>query len=318
MRPESELRLRLRRAGFSPIPLEGKKPVMSAWQSKIDTNAEEIELWEKVYHLALNTGVLTKFTPAIDIDILDEEAASAVEMLVREFFLESGEVLVRFGLAPKRAILLRTDKPFTKLSKSFIGPTGKEHKIEILGDGQQLAVFGLHPDTGNPYAWFGGEPGEKTRDDLPYCHAENAIAFLDAAARLLVDEHGFKLGDDRPEPKQEANDTRGHADWASLINNIHAGRELHDSSDVLAAKLVTAGMDDGAAVNFIRALFDTSTSPRDDRWQARYDDIPRDVSTARRKFDRGRNKVNGKAPPQSFRIYSSAEFIAGFKPPDYL
>lgn len=43
-------------------------------------------------------------------------------------------------------------------------------------------------------------------------------------------------------------------------------------------------MGTGAIVNTLRALMHDSTAPKDDRWQARYKDIPRLVSTACEKF----------------------------------
>jgi hypothetical protein len=88
------LRLRLRSAGFDPLPLNGKKPTMKNWPDKIGTNAEEIQTWGRLYEYDTNTGLLTKYTPAIDIDILNPEAAEAAEALVRERFEERGLALI--------------------------------------------------------------------------------------------------------------------------------------------------------------------------------------------------------------------------------
>src|SRR5262245_12711049 len=132
------LRLKLRAAGYHPVPCEGKAPPLKGWQSKFDTSADEIRLWDQSWHLATNTGILTKFTPTIDIDITDPDAANAVETLAREHFEERGSFMVRFGQVPKRAVLLRSDEPFAKLARSFTGSNGGEHKIEALGDGQQV------------------------------------------------------------------------------------------------------------------------------------------------------------------------------------
>ena len=52
----------------------------------------------------------------------------------------------------------------------------------------------------------------------------------------------------------------------------------------MAAKLVAAGMGDRAAVNLLRSIVGASTGPHDREWQKRYDDIPRAVRTARKKF----------------------------------
>lgn len=125
------LRLQLRKNGFDPIPVEGKEPHMNGWQTKLNVSNDEIRLWAKTYHLAHNTGALAKNTPGLDIDIMHEAAANAVEMLAREFFEEHGNIYVRFGRPPKRLIPLRTDEPFTKLWRAFAepkGPDGKETK----------------------------------------------------------------------------------------------------------------------------------------------------------------------------------------------
>jgi Primase C terminal 2 (PriCT-2) len=98
---------------------------------------------------------------------------------------------VRFGKPPKRLIPVRTDEPFTKLSRVFISPNGAEQKIEILCDGQQYVVDGVHPETRQPYRWHGGDLRAIKREDLPYVRRENIERFLNAAAKLLVEEFGF-------------------------------------------------------------------------------------------------------------------------------
>src|SRR5580704_15310719 len=120
----AELRNSLRCAGYSPIPVNGKRPASEAWEQKLVTNPDEIALWDKVFPYAKNTGILTRITPTIDIDILNPEAAVAVEELARERFEERGYFLVRTGQSPKRAILLRTLEPFKKIQALLIAPNG--------------------------------------------------------------------------------------------------------------------------------------------------------------------------------------------------
>ena len=91
------LRLCIRANGFSPIPDMGKVPAMEKWTEKLDCTDAEIRLWPKLWHFAENTGVLAKFAPGLDIDIMDEAAAKAIEDLAREFFEERGNIYVRFG-----------------------------------------------------------------------------------------------------------------------------------------------------------------------------------------------------------------------------
>src|SRR5262249_50153874 len=149
--------------------------------SKLGVAREEIVLWDSMWQYARNTGVIAKRTPGLDIDIKIEDAAEAVEALAREHFEERGLVLVRFGQPPKRLIPLRTDEPFGKLARLFKAPDGSEQKIEILCDGQQWVAAGVHPDTKQPYRWYGGELADTPREELPYGRREDCERFLDAA-----------------------------------------------------------------------------------------------------------------------------------------
>jgi hypothetical protein len=284
---QTTLRRRLKAGGYSPLPLNGKAPSsVRGWQAKLDVTDDEIALWERLYPYDTNTGMLTKYTPTIDLDIVIEEAAEAIEELAREHFEERGPVLVRSGKAPKRAIPLRTDEPFDKMIASYIAPDGSTQKIEILGDGQQVVVDGVHPDTKLPYRWHGGEPWSVPREELPYVREGDMRAFLADAGKLLVEQFGCKpAAEERSKKKEIGNgavDSAGAADWGYLLDNIHAGRELHDSLRDLSAKFVASGMGTGAAINALRGAMDKCTAPHDDRWKARYDDIPRLVEGAGR------------------------------------
>jgi hypothetical protein len=135
-----------------------------------------------------HTGLRTKHMPVFDIDILDGEAAVLVEGIVRDFFTGRGEILLRIGLAPKRAIPLRTDAPFKKIIIRLVAPNGSAHKIEVLGNGQQVVVAGIHPDTNRPYFWQEGRsPVNTPRDQLP--------SVTEADARALVNECIKALGE---------------------------------------------------------------------------------------------------------------------------
>ena len=84
-------------------------------------------------------------------------------------------------------------------------------------------------------------------------------------------------------------------DWQHLVDDILAGNELHANTRDLAAKMVRSGMDGGAIVNFLRGLMKSSARPRDDRWQSRYDNLPRQVETARAKIENAQTAAA--APP---------------------
>ena len=287
----TEQRKRLRDTGFAPIPVSGKRPAILEWEKKTDVTDAEIETWRE----HKGTGLLTRRMPALDIDIYNPEAAKAIEALVRARFQGRGKVLVRVGNAPKCAIPFRTDRPFKKITANLIAPEddtilyrrrgGVMHpmvnqKIELLCDGQQLVVFGIHPDTRKQYQWIGGEPGEVSRDELPEITEVDARQLVDDVAQLLCDRFGYTRR------RQTATvNPEGGQDWSRLLANILAGADLHNSTRDLAAKLIVSGTGAGTAVNLVRAVMEQSTAPRDARWQARFDDIPRAVTSAQEKFD---------------------------------
>src|SRR5262249_227719 len=137
------------------------------------------DIWARDYRHARNTGILTRTTPAVDIDVLDVGVANELQALLLSMTGDNGRLMVRFGQEPKRVILFQTDQPFTKLSTPiFLSPDQRKHKVEILCDGQQVVTHGLHPDTGRPYTWLYGEPGNVMRDDLPRMSAALASEYI--------------------------------------------------------------------------------------------------------------------------------------------
>jgi hypothetical protein len=89
-----------------------------------------------------------------------------------------------------------------------------------------------------------------------------------------------------------AGNTGEPTDWSGPVQGIISGSDYHNASVVLAAKFLAAGLSDGAAVNMLRALMESSTAPHDGRWAARYADIPRAVKTAREKIgEQGPNET---------------------------
>jgi hypothetical protein len=296
------LRHQLRNAGYCPIPLYGKEPPiygknnkrkgLSGWEKLHDVTAEQIDLWTTMWPDAINTGLLTFRMPTLDLDILNEDAVRTLEDHVREHYEESGYILPRIGLHPKRAIPFRTEEPFKKFTVNLIAPNAtadaKPEKIEFLGDGAQVAVAGIHPDTQQPYHWPRGQPGPIKLEELPYIREAEAHALVEACIEILVRDFGYKRAPSRPGKRQAGNGgpvkADGQSDWAYLYDNIREGRELHDSITLLAAKMIACGTNSGAAINQLRALVDGSAAPKDERWKARVREIPDAVDSAVAKY----------------------------------
>jgi hypothetical protein len=68
------------------------------------------------------------------------------------------------------------------------------------------------------------------------------------------------------------------------IRQVISGDVYHDALRDLAASMIASGMQPGAVVSSLRGLMQSSRGPRDDRWHARKDEIPKLVDSAMKKF----------------------------------
>ena len=118
----TQRRLQLRTYGYMPIPLYGKVPPLKEWQKLTVISADMVRLWSKVWPDAVNTGVLTRYTPALDIDLMHEPAAVAVEDLSAAL-RGTRMVLGAHRPAAERAILFHTHVPFGKITVNLTAPT---------------------------------------------------------------------------------------------------------------------------------------------------------------------------------------------------
>src|SRR5262245_13489693 len=252
------LRLQLLQAGYLVIPLYGKAPPqygknnskkgLGGWQKIESVTPEMLEMWDKTWPTATNTGALTRLMPTLDLDILDEAAVRAAANHVHEHYAERGYILPRLGKPPKLAIPFRTEEPFKKIVVNLIAADGSEgQKIEFLADGEQVVVAGIHPETKEPYRWLNGEPGQIKLEDLPYTREDEAHQLVDELVEILVGDFGYKRAPERPQKRQTTNGAGavegdgkggGESGWAYLYKNIRTGRELHDSIRDLAAMMI--------------------------------------------------------------------------------
>jgi hypothetical protein len=291
-------RLNLRGAEFAPVPVNGKmkKPPMEGWQRLGDATEHEIRRWTRVWPSAPSTGILTRRTPCLDVDILDPEAADAVERLARERYEELGTFLVRTGCWPKRAFVFRTDVPFPKVTLNLAGPLGpeKNERLEFLADGQQLVVDGIHSEIGRLYSWHAERrPGDFTREDMPPIDEAQARSLVNDAAALLIRDFGYARKGTTPKPKAKGNgqapDT-SPADWTIDFAD-------HDSLVPAAMRLLKSGMDDASLVNFFRDNVEALTGIDEARRARRLKEIPGIVSSARLKVDAAKDdRVPDPAP----------------------
>ncbi len=173
--------------GYNIVPIKPRQkcPDLAGWQD-IKADAELCKRWLANGHADSGVGLLTKHTPCIDIDCYDE---TVIDNLIA--FIEDtiGETLQRVGREPKTLLVFKTDAPFTKVtSRCYYDEFGLANRVEVLGDGQQAVMYGIHPDTDKPYFWDGAHLAETACDDLPTLTQEQAQAVVDYFESIVPSE----------------------------------------------------------------------------------------------------------------------------------
>jgi predicted P-loop ATPase len=167
--------------GYQPIPIkrQSKAPALDGW------TRYRFAAGDQTAYAHCGAGLLTGALVAVDIDVMDAVTVKEVVRLAAETL--GKPAAIRFGKRPKALLLYRTQKPQTKRSTKPITVPGssKASKVEILGAGQQVVAFGIHPETGKPYTWHGGSPLTIPFHDLPAVTPARIEAFLQAAESLI-------------------------------------------------------------------------------------------------------------------------------------
>ena len=172
----------LKRAGWDVVPIKAdtKKCLEPAWQRGF--SLDQVRAFASNGYSNGGVGLLARAYPGVDIDVRNEECAQALEVAT---LLELGTAPIRVGSWPKRLLLYRTDKPFSKM-KAYLtdpqgntsGDDGKEYAVEFLGEGQQFLIYGRHPD-GHEYTWPNGDgPGDVDMWELTEITAEKVAEFI--------------------------------------------------------------------------------------------------------------------------------------------
>ena len=139
--------------GYEAIPIRGKAPTWKGWRSG-DITAERLDEIEAAHPDHLSTGCRTGRMAVVDVDLWDNEHATEVSEAVQavlgpnrlERIGRKGVALCYFNPEPIRKITITGQAPGGGYPNSTL--------VEFLGEGQQLACYGIHPDnSGRPYRW---------------------------------------------------------------------------------------------------------------------------------------------------------------------
>jgi hypothetical protein len=293
----TDIRLGVYHNGYNPLPLIGKNASVNGeeWQIKRQqTNPEEIKLWAEPggFPHATNTGLLTRRTPCLDLDILNPDAVKTLEAYVREHYEELGYLLTRIGLWPKLAIIFRTEEPFQKITLPLIAINEtdphrrNDQKFEFLANGQQVAAFGIHPDTHKPYIWPGGSPLDVPWLELPYIRQADAERIINELGEIITDaaaKFGYEYkSKTKPTSCGYQREPFARAPWGEYLANAIDD----DNNTAFAMALLRSGMDDRAAENLLTDAINNLKDVDEARRQRRLNKKPhQQIKSARRKLD---------------------------------
>jgi RecA-family ATPase len=151
---------------------------------------------------------------------------------------------------------------------------------------------------------------QKPRETGPWDHqlavwnADCVLSLSDAAAVFGIDVDELRKIKEAAPADAKSSIYDGQADLLRLTaSNIVRGERLHESINEMAFSLVACGTHPGTVVSTLRGLMESSLVAKDDRWKARYDDIPRSVTTAVEKLK------DDKAPEVTPQNHPFANFL---------
>lgn len=165
--------------GWDTTPLNGKIPVIKGWQKR-PRSALKFDQFPDANIGIILGGKHNIF--AVDIDVLDEDAARLMRTTTEQFF---GTAPERIGKRPKTLLVYRCTQPIHKIKSSIFDVAGQECSIEILAEGQQFCASGIHPDTGQKYDWPDDNLLDYKPDELTPVEPETIHDFVDACNSAL-------------------------------------------------------------------------------------------------------------------------------------
>lgn len=183
-------RCALLRNGYEPIPICGKSPRWP-WRGRVIEEALLAEIENNSqYADHQSTGLRTGKLSVVDIDIRGEVEINAVQNAI--FGVLGHSDMQRVG-SKGVAICYHNPTPCMKITVSGRRSPSDELRplIEFLGDGQQMAAYGLHPDTQRayewPYAYDCAEPLFRPLQELTMVSPDKLMAAASAVASVLTD-----------------------------------------------------------------------------------------------------------------------------------
>ncbi len=175
----------LAEAGYVPLVLRGKRPLLTGWTTR---DGDELRAMACEAPSESNFGVRcgepagSGVVVGLDFDIDDEAAAKAVTDL-----LLPRRIPVRLGRPGRLLVVVRAPADTRSHDLKFAHGDGRECAVQVLAQGKQFVAFGVHPNTGKPYAW-----PDRSIVEIPPPELQ-PVADVDALVQWLMRRQGWQL-----------------------------------------------------------------------------------------------------------------------------
>ena len=273
--------------GWPVIPLRGKRPMIPRWQ----TYATEKMYYSELIHWAMqffdanigmplggNTGVF-----ALDFDIDDVMESYEVRNKAEKHL--GATPFIRIGRWPRQVWLYRAPGVTT----SRLG------QLEILSQGAQVVLYGIHPDTGKMYQWLDAEPLGSPVTHVPEVTSRQLSMFLkDLGGRIgpTRDAPGYGLDPEIIDTlKGERMGSRGMKLRAVLRKQLREARPgaLHNTMVSVVSVMASRGSSDETIRAFVDRHF---AAPTIGPYAAVWNQVDEAIATAIKKFGKKRATIH--------------------------
>lgn len=166
-----------------------KRPMGQDWNHRPLAKNE----CETFYNPEAGVGILCGYgrypLACVDMDVSDE--AIIREML--DLITFGKALFTRTGRAPRKAVIVRTEKPIRSFASCWFEKDGNQIRVEVLGEGKQFVAYHIHEKTHKPYVWdnFECEPIDSRIEYVPLVTEEQIRSWLDGF-ESIAQKHGYK------------------------------------------------------------------------------------------------------------------------------
>ena len=206
---------------LTSLPYEEKGPKRKDWQDRPLTRSECASLHPSM-GLGMLCGVGDNPVVVLDFDVPDAKVSERLKAEAMRILPNAALSLCRVGRAPKFALVFRAEQAgWRKRSTPVFLKGSVKAQLEVLGEGNQMVAYNVHPITHKPYEWdiLQGEPTDVPASELPVLAEKDVDGVLALTERVLREE-GFVEEDEKASKAEDEDDFSWAEDNSGPIEGL--------------------------------------------------------------------------------------------------